>query len=99
MRVRVDYVDNFSLTPEEIIEHNKYLHGDNVEVSIEPNNTTAQAYLYLGIQLLLTKDQVELFFDDKELYDTKIVEIRQKVMREVDRIIGNVIIDNENRLS
>lgn len=99
MKVKITYTDNESLSPEEIIETSKHLFGSDVQVSILPNNETADGYLYLAIQKLITEEQLHSFYDDgKYLYDESITRLKIKTLREVEQVIDRVIKDNELRI-
>lgn len=100
MKVNIKYTDNYSLTPEEIIENNKSMFGQDAEVIIEPNDENPESFIYYGIQQLITEKQVHLFYDEGEyLYDEKINSLRLEILQRVEDILNRVIIDNESRIS
>ena len=100
MKVKITYNDNQSLTVDEIIKNNKNVFGENAEVSVHPNNDAAEAQIYHGIQRLITEEQITLFFDKgKHLYQEEIPKLRQKILKELEEVLNQVIIDNEERVS
>ena len=100
MKVTVTYEDNTSLTAEEVKEANKRMHGSNSNVKVEPVCNTAESYIYFGIQQAISEDQFQLFYDDGQyVYQTKIKTLRANILKEIERILNEVIIDNENKVS
>ena len=97
--VTLTYEDKESLTPEEIIANARQIYGSNVVVEVKPLNDTPESHIYFGIQNLITKDQVEVFFDNKYMYETKLKELRKDVLKKMTFILNKVIIDNEERFT
>jgi len=100
MRLEIEIDDFDSLTAEEAIANIKAQLGADAKVSVKPINSTAEAHLYFGIQKLITKAQIEAFFDDGGvLYQSKVAAIREETLDTLEELVNKVIIHNENKVS
>lgn len=99
MRVTIKYLDNDSLTTEEVVARAKHNYGDYVEVYVEPTSSKPIDMIYFAIQQLVTYDQLAILFDDKELYSTKVMSLKASVLEKLQRELSAVIKDNETKVT
>jgi hypothetical protein len=98
MKVIVEYEDMDSLVPDEVVSHNIDYFGPGTTVKVAPTYDTANAYIYFGIQGLVTQEQVELFHDAGSLYKAKLAVLRDDILEKLEIELNRVIIDNEAKL-
>ena len=98
-RVSLLFEDKDSLTSSEIEANLKSAYGSNAQVTILPANPSPQAYISLGVSELITAEQANIFYDQNEQYETKLVELRHSVVKKLLFILNDVIMDNEEKFS
>lgn len=98
MKVIVEYEDRDSLVPDEIIDHNIEYFGPGTTVKLAPTYNDPMAYIYFGIQGLITFEQIQLFHDAGHQYKQKINELREEILDKLEIELNRVIIDNEAKL-
>lgn len=99
MKVTIKYLDNDSLTAEEVVARAKRNYGDYVEVYVEPTSSKPLDMIYFAIQQLVTYDQLALLFDEKELYSTKSTILQAEVLAKLQRELSAVFKDNETKVT
>lgn len=95
--VTVTYEDKTSIYDNEIIEQAKLIHGSNAEVEIKPSNPTPASYIYYGISQLISEEQTNIFFDQHEQYEIKLLTLKKDIDKQIKYILNKVIMDNENK--
>jgi len=98
MKVILEYNDMDSLVPDEIISQNLDYFGPGTTVKVAPTYETANAYIYFGIQGLMTQEQIELYHDAGALYKAKLALLREDILGKLEIELNRVIIDNEAKL-
>ena len=78
MKIIVEYEDMDSLVPDEVVSQNLDYFGPGTTVKVTPTYDTANAYIYFGIQGLITQEQVELYHDAGAMYKSKLAVLREK---------------------
>lgn len=99
MKVTISYHDDEALHPEELIQTAKSLFGSASVVKVTPDSNNEFAQLYFALQTVITRDQANLFFDDPDMYQYKILELERSVMEHVRSVLTHVVADNEEKLS
>jgi hypothetical protein len=95
LKVTVTYNDFSSLTVLEVEENMKARFGVTSEVKVEPLDNSTDSLVYFAIQQLITREQACLFFDEEELYNIKLVELKKHALNVLGDICDRVIKDNE----
>ena len=98
MKVRIEYIDENSLAPEEIKSNFRNLLGQGTRVTVGPDSDDSFSLIYFAIQELITARQVSSFHDDGPLYSVKLDAIRTEVEALCKEALEEVIADNENKL-
>jgi hypothetical protein len=98
MKITVEYEDMDSLVPEEVVSTNLNYFGPGTTVKVAPTYDTANAYIYFGIQGLITQEQIELYHDAGAMYKTKLAVLRDEILEKLEIELNRVIIDNEAKL-
>lgn len=99
MHVTLEYIDNTSIAPEEIRDQAKALYGDSARVKIRADSDDVFNILYFAIQEHITMRQLNSFYDDGPLYETKIEQLKKEVLGLVDEAFSQVVADNEDKLT
>lgn len=99
MQVKVTYIDNSSIAPDDIKAHTKALYGESAKVEVFPDSDDPYSVMYFAIQKLITIRQVHSFFDDDILYPEKIGDLRKEVISLVGEAFTDVVKDNEEKLT
>lgn len=99
MRVKLKYVDTTSIAPSEIKAQAKALYGDSVTVEVTADSDDVYNLLYFAIQEHVTVRQLNSFYDDGPLYETKIEQLRKEVAGLVEEAFSQLITDNEEKLT
>lgn len=99
MQVTIKYTDGHSLTVEEIVRQAVENYGKNVEVEVLPDSTKPHDLIYFAIQKIMTHDQLSAFYDDKTGYQKTIQNLRNDLVFKLGDIVGQVIIDNESKVT
>lgn len=98
MKVSIKYYDDDSLAPEEIIARAKRQYGNFAKVDVFPDSSDPYSLMYFAIQELLTKDQIDSYFNDGALYESNMEILKTKVSEVFASALKQVIEDNEERL-
>lgn len=98
-KVVVTYHDRESFTVDEIIAAAKRNYGSNAHVDVSPESAKPKDFLYFAIQGLITHEQLSLFFNDKNTYNTELLKLRKEILEVVREVMDTVIIDNEAKLA
>jgi len=99
MKVTITYYDHASLTKEEVIRNAKELYGEYTEVTVAPETNEPIDMIYFAIQQLLTYEQLSLLFDNEHVYETKIAELKSRMLGTIAKELDSVIKDNKVRVS
>lgn len=99
MRVKIEFIDNESLTVEEVVAQAQHNYGRLVKVETAPITSIAYDHIYHGLQQLITHQQVSLIHDKSGNYQTDLKRLRSDVLYKVEEIIDQVIVDNEDKVS
>lgn len=99
VQVIVEYIDDTSISPEEVREHAKALYGVSAKIKIAADSDDSFNLMYFAVQQHITMRQVHSFYDDGVLYPEKLKQLRKEVLGIVDDALGQVISDNEEKLS
>lgn len=99
MNVNINYIDRDSFTGEEIRTQAKRLFGSSASVSVTPESSRLEDYLYFAIQGMITTDQVSMYFDDKDKYPQDLQKLRLEVSAKMQEVLDRVIVDNELRIT
>jgi hypothetical protein len=98
LKVKIEYIDDDSLSPEEIVGAAKKLYGASATVAVYPDANDSFNLMYHAIQTHITMRQVNSFFDDGVLYPEKLKTLRKEVLTLVDEAFDAVTSDNEDKL-
>jgi|GEM_PF-5051078 len=99
MQVTLTFEDREFLTAKEISQNLKHLYGSEAHVTIRPTGDSPESHIYFGLQELITRRQVESFFEDGQfLYQDRLAELRREVLSKVETILNQLIVDNESKL-
>ena len=94
MQVTIKYVDNDSLTVEEVVRQATDNYGKNIKVEVMPESSIAYDLIYFGLQQLLTHEQLSLIYDS-DSYQHDLKKLRVNILEKLTEIVDQVIIDNE----
>jgi hypothetical protein len=99
MLVKATFKNEDAFTADEIKESFKSFFGNPADVEVYPDSQNPKDYIYYGIQQLITPAQLDLLLDEEpHLYREKVTELKRGVLANLERIINNVIVDNEVKL-
>lgn len=99
MQVTLRYNDSQSLTVEEVVRQAQHNYGNAVKIEISPDSIMAYDHIYLGLQMLLTHEQLSLLYDKGSNYQKELSTLRADVLYKVTEIIDQVIVDNESKVA
>ncbi|CAB4134261.1 hypothetical protein UFOVP273_35 [uncultured Caudovirales phage] len=99
MRVKLEFIDNESLTVEEVVSQAHANYGKNVKIELAPESSMAYDHIYFGIQQLITHNQLSMLYDRGSSYQSDIRGLRSDVLYKVQEILDQVIIDNEGKVA
>lgn len=101
MKVTLSYIDDYSLTKEEVIRRAEQNYGKDIEIGIAPTSNNPLDLIYLGIQQLITHKQLSLYFDysDDNLYSKKLEELKYETMLILQKELSDVLRDNELKVT
>lgn len=99
MQVTIKYSDDSSLTKEEILRQCYHNYGESAQVEIMPDSSKPHDLIYHAVRLIMTHDQISMFFDNKLEYPKKIQKLRNEMIMKISEIVDQVIIDNEERVT
>ena len=89
----------YALSEQALLDSIKGAVDPNAEIHIEPTSNSPEDLIYLGIWRLISDTQIEMFVDDPDLYPSKIVDLRRKLLTQLGDILSEVIVDNEHKVS
>lgn len=92
MKIILEYVDNESLTKEEVVHNIRLRHGDNAKVQVLPQDQSPEGYIKFGIRELITIDQIEYHFDYKggRGYEVALENRKKEVMELIQGLLDEV---------
>lgn len=99
MQVKLTYHDTESFTVDEVIRQAKHNYGSNVSIEVSPESNSAVDILYFAIQQLITHEQLSLLFDSRGSYHQDIKKLRSETLYQIERVLDEVILDNETKVS
>lgn len=99
MKVKINYHDETSFTPEEVVKLAHHNYGSNISVEVEADSPAPHDQLYFAIQQIITARQLALIYDSKFTYQKDIKELRAEVLYKIQEILDTVIIDNESKVA
>jgi hypothetical protein len=99
MKVKIEYVDNESLTVEEVVAQIHSTYGKNVKIEMSPESSMAYDHAYFALQQLITKEQLSLLYDKGANYQAGLKKLRLDIIYKIEEIIDQVIIDNESKVA
>jgi hypothetical protein len=65
MKIILEYIDDESLTKEEVVHNVRLRYGDNANVQVLPQDQSPEGFIKFGIRELIAIDQIEYHFDYK----------------------------------
>ena len=99
MNRQVEFKDTSSFTLEEAVANAKRLYGEDAQVKVAPTSNNPEDYIHFGLVNLVTIDQLDLFFEYfPHGYPDKVQTLKTKTMSVVERILDNVIRENESKI-
>lgn len=98
MKVTIEYFDNESFTKEEIVRNAVHHFGRGAQVTIMPDSSNAHDLIYFGIQQIITHEQLGLFFNNKDTYQSDVQKLRKETVEKLVEILDTVIIENEAKV-
>lgn len=98
MNVTIKYNDATSFTKEEVVKLAQSLYGNNIQVEVSSDSSAPHDLIYFALQQIVTYSQLSILYDDKELYQSKLRELRQTTLAKLTEILDTVIIDNESKV-
>lgn len=99
MKVNIQYIDDSSLTVEEVVKQAQHNYGKSVKVEVFSDSLAPHDLIYFALQQIITYRQLSLWYDNKYSYDKDIKVLRQEVLTKVEELLDTVIIDNESRVT
>jgi hypothetical protein len=99
MKVTITYTDGSSLTKEEIVRQAIHNYGKAARIEVLPDSDNAHDLIYLGIQQIVTHQQLSLLFDKGLDYSTNLRKLRAEALYKLSEILDTVIIDNESKVT
>lgn len=99
MRVKLEFIDNESLTVEEVVAQAHRNYGKAVKIETAPITSIAYDHIYHGLQQLITHQQISLMHDKGANYQVDLKKLRSDVLYKIEEIIDQVIVDNEDKVS
>lgn len=99
MRVRLEFIDNDSLTVEEVVSQARSNYGDGVKIELAPETSIAYDHIYFGLQQLVTHKQLSMLYEKNGNYQSGIGRLRSDIVYKVSEILDQVIIDNESKVA
>lgn len=99
MIIRLTAKDNQAFTADEIVAVTKQVYGNPAIVEVLPDGNTPKDYIYFGVQQIITPAQLDLFYDHSDtIYSKELTELKRGILANLEKIINQVIIDNEAKL-
>lgn len=99
MKVKIEIKDNSFYTAEEAIAANKRIFGDDAKVQAVPNSDSPEDHIHFGLANLITVDQLDIFFEfAPHGYPDKLEQLKAQTMKKVEKILDQVIKENEDRV-
>lgn len=98
-KVSITFEDKESLTVKEIIDNLHSIYGANSEVTVSPINNSPTSHIQFGIDQLITEEHAVIFFDQPELYQEKLKNLRKDTVKKILFILNDVIMENEDKFS
>jgi len=99
LKVQINYFDETSFTPEEVVKLAQHNYGSNVKVEVQADSPAPFDLIYFAIQSIITHRQLSLLYDDKYAYQKDIKELRAETLFKLTEILDSVIIDNESKVA
>ena len=99
MQVTIKYHDEESLTVEEVVRAAVHNYGKAATVEVMPDSLKAHDMIYFGLQQIMTHEQLGIFYDDKNSYQSELKKLRSKTLVKIEEIIDQVIIYNESKVT
>ena len=99
MIIRLTTKDDQAFTADEIKAVTKQVYGNPVVIEVLPDGNTPKDYIYFGVQQIITPAHLDLVFDHNDAtYKEKLTELKIGVLANLEKIINQVIVDNEVKL-
>lgn len=99
MIIRLTTKDNQAFTADEIKAVTKQVYGNPAVIEVFPDANTPKDHIYFGVQQIITPAQLDLFYDHSDdSYSEKLTELKRGVLANLEKIINQVIVDNEAKL-
>ena len=99
-KVKIQYVDQSSLSKQEIISQNKTVFGDTCSVTVLPDSDKPRDLIKFAIEELITTKQITSFYDlsDRE-YSAVLQVLEVEVFNLAGTIVQEVIKENEDKFT
>ena len=100
MIIRITTKDEEAFTADEIKAVTRQVYGNPVLVEVLPDGDTPKDHIYFGVQQLITSAHLDLVFEhnNDNVYKEKLTELKRGVLANLEKIINQVIVDNEAKL-
>jgi hypothetical protein len=99
MKVKLEYTDTDALTVEEIIKNNKRIHGNTCSIKVLPESMLPHDLIQFALWQMTGAEQTALFFNEKELYQKKLTELRASILYKLEELLDDVLLENEDRIT
>lgn len=99
MQVTITYNDSTSFTKEEIVKFAQSVHGKSATVDVTSDSLAPHDLIYFALQQIITYQQLSLFYDDRDQYQSKLRALRQDTIATLIELLDTVIIDNESKVA
>jgi hypothetical protein len=99
LRVKINYYDETSFTPEEVVKLAHHNYGPSAKVEVFADSLAPHDQIYFALQQMITHRQLSLIYDNKYSYQKDIKELRAEVLAKLQDILDSVIIDNESKVA
>lgn len=98
-RVTISYIEH-ELTRSEVRElsYQRFGGESHVDVEFSPVDSSEEASLDFVLDSLLTENQSNILFGDRDLYELRVKELKESVLQKVSEHVDKVIKYNETRL-
>lgn len=98
MHVSIKYIDDDSLTKEEIVRAAVDNYGKNIQVKVMPNSTNAHDMISFALQQMITHKQLSIYYDSSMDYNVEIAKLRAEALFKVAELLDTVILETEDKV-
>lgn len=100
VRVKLNYIDRDSISPQEIALNAKRLYGDNVVVELLPESSSSRSHIRHAIKLDITSKQLSAYFDEeKTIYETKLEALKAEFINTTKELLEEITTTNVEKWS